>query len=149
MVGNKDIISAVRKIKTVFDVGQFVPIQHAASVALDLNNELEEAVQGYKTKSNKIYTVLKNHGFDVIQPQSAFFIWGKVPVRYKNNSSKYIKELWEETSVLLMPGIGYGSNGENHFRISLTPDMQTIEEAITRMVAFETKKSSFYKSTIV
>jgi aspartate/methionine/tyrosine aminotransferase len=44
-----------------------------------------------------------------------------------------MKTVWEEKKLLLMPGIGFGENGEGFFRISTTPPMEKILAGLKRL----------------
>ena len=132
MVGNKDVIAQVRKVKSVFDVGQFVPIQYSAALALKMTSYIEEVAKKYKDKMDKSLAILKEHGYDYFEPGAAFFIWNKLPKGFTSSES-YIKKVWEDKKVLLMPGIGFGQQGEGFFRVSTTSPMEKITTALKRL----------------
>ena len=132
MVGNKDVIANVRKVKSVSDVGQFVPIQYAGALALRMSSYIDEVAQKYKVKMDKSLKILRQKGYEIFEPCGAFFIWIKLPKGF-SSSEAYIRKVWEEKKVLLMPGIGFGKNGEGYFRISTTSPIEKIEEALLRL----------------
>jgi len=132
MVGNKDVIAQVRKVKSAWDVGQFVPIQYSGALALKMVSYIEEVSQRYKDKMDKSLAVLEELGYDFYRPNAAFFIWLKLPKGY-TSSEKYIHKVWEEKKLLLMPGIGFGQNGEGFFRISTTPPIEKILTGLKRL----------------
>jgi len=132
MVGNKDVISNVRKVKSVFDVGQFVPIQYSAALALRMSSYIDEVAQKYKIKMEKAQKILRDKGYQTYSSNAAFFIWIKLPEGF-TSSEQYMHKVWEDKKVLLMPGIGFGENGEGYFRISTTSPMELIEEGLNRL----------------
>jgi len=132
MVGNKDVIAQVRKIKSVFDVGQFVPIQYSAALALKMTSYIEEVAKKYEIKMEKTLKLMREVGFDPFDAKAAFFIWSPLPKGY-TSSEEFIKKVWKEKKVLLMPGVGFGKNGEGYFRISTTSPMEKISEGIKRL----------------
>ncbi len=132
MVGNKDVIANVRKVKSVFDVGQFVPIQFSAALALRMTSYIDEVAEKYRIKMEKSLKILKEKGYDAYPANAAFFIWIKLPKGF-TSSEAYIKKIWEEKKVLLMPGVGLGENGEGYFRVSTTSSIEKIEEGLGRL----------------
>ena len=132
MVGNRDIIANVRKVKSVFDVGQFVPIQYSGALALKMTSYIDQVAERYRIKMEKALKIMRDKGYDVFPTTAAFFVWAKLPKGF-TSSEEYIKKVWEEKKVLLMPGIGYGKNGEGYFRISTTPPMEEIEKGLSRL----------------
>lgn len=131
MVGNKEIISKVNSIKTIFDVGQFVPIQYAATLAMKMISFIESAAEEYKVKVDTASVFLEEAGIKYHKPGGAYSIWCKVPEQFKT-SFEFINYLWQEHNLLFMPGIGYGSNGENYFRISLTKPDDEINKGLSK-----------------
>lgn len=132
MVGNSEIIAQVRKAKSVFDVGQFLPIQYSATLALKMTSYIEAVTGRYKDKMDKSLAVLKELGYNFYEPGGAFFIWNKVPNGY-SSSEQYIKSVWETKKVLLMPGNGFGKQGEGYFRVSTTPPIEHVLEGLRRL----------------
>lgn len=132
MVGNKDVIASVRKVKSVFDVGQFVPIQYSAALALKMTSYIDEVANNYKIKMQKTLKIMKDKGYQPYPAEAAFFVWTKLPKGF-TSSEAYIKKIWADKKVLLMPGIGFGDNGEGYFRVSTTSSMEKIEEGLSRL----------------
>ncbi len=132
MVGNRDVIANVRKVKSVSDVGQFVPIQYSAALALKMTSYIDEVANNYKVKMERTLKLLREKGYESYPAQAAFFVWTKLPKGF-TSSEAYMRKIWEEKKVLLMPGVGFGQNGEGYFRISTTSPMDKIEEGISRL----------------
>ena len=132
IVGNKEVIAQVRKIKSVSDVGQFVPIQYSAALALKMTSYIEEVAKKYEDKMTKTLKLMREIGFNPHDAKAAFFIWTPLPKGY-DNSEDFITKVWNEKKVLLMPGRGFGKNGEGFFRVSTTSPMEKIFEGINRL----------------
>lgn len=132
MVGNKDIISKVKESKSVFDVGQFVPIQSAASFALDMEDYVQSVSDKYMTNLDIAKDKAKKMGLEVFDSRGAFFLWMKVPNGFKN-SYDFIKHVYDKANLLLMPGVGFGDGGEGYFRISLTYPIEKVLEGLDRL----------------
>ena len=138
MVGNKEIIAQVRKVKSVFDVGQFVPIQYSAALALKMTSYVDEVARKYEKKMDETLSLMNGIGLNPYESKAAFFVWTKLPNGYKS-SEAFINEVWEQTKLLLMPGVGFGKYGEGYFRISTTAEMEKIREGVSRLKTFLSK----------
>jgi len=75
---------------------------------------------------------MREIGFKPYDAKAAFFIWTPLPKGYEN-SEDFINKVWKEKKVLLMPGRGFGKNGEGFFRVSTTSPMEKIFEGINRL----------------
>ncbi|MFH1223182.1 MAG: aminotransferase class I/II-fold pyridoxal phosphate-dependent enzyme [Pseudomonadota bacterium] len=132
LVGNSEIISAVRKVKSAIDVGQFVPIQYAAALALKMLSYVDEVSKRYKERIDAGIKILREKGYDVFEPGGGYFIWVKVPKGFKT-SEEYIRHVWETKKVLLMPGVGFGDCGEGYFRVSVTCPIEKITAGLNKL----------------
>lgn len=141
MVGNRDIISHVRKVKSVLDVGQFVPIQYSAALALKMSSYVEKVASEYRDKMDEAVKLMNSVGLSPYKSKAAFFVWNRLPLSY-TSSELFIKHVWEQTKVLLMPGVGFGKHGEGYFRISTTSGMERVREGISRLGGFMTQHES-------
>jgi LL-diaminopimelate aminotransferase len=132
MVGNKDIIAQVRKVKSAWDVGQFVPVQYAAALALKMTSYIEDVAKRYAVKMTKSLAILKELGYDYYEPTAGFFIWIKLPKGF-SSSEQYMNKIWEDKKLLLMPGVGFGASGEGYFRVSTTSPIDKIQAGLKRL----------------
>ena len=132
MVGNKDVIAQVRKTKSVFDVGQFVPIQYAACLALKMVSYMDDVASKYREKAEIGYKLLKELGYDVYKPGGGYFLWVKLPKPFIS-AEQFMEYNWKHNNVLMMPGSGFGMHGEGHFRVSLTNSIEDITKGINAL----------------
>ncbi len=131
VVGNEEAVQTLGKIKTNMDSGVFKAIQETAAYAL-LNGDEFIASQNkiYQERRDIIVNGLRECGWDIQAPKATFYIW--LPVPEGKKSQDFTIELLEKTGVLVVPGTGYGPNGEGYFRISITTSNDRLEEAIKR-----------------
>ena len=130
-VGNEEAIQALGKIKTNVDSGIFKAIQEAGAEALRNGDQfIEEQNKIYQERRDIIVKGLKELGWNVSTPKASFYIWAKTPNGMK--SQDFTIELLEKTGVLVVPGTGYGENGEGYFRISITTETENLSKAIDR-----------------
>jgi LL-diaminopimelate aminotransferase len=131
-VGSSYAISALSIIKTNIDSGVFKAIQIAAIEALSgPQKEIDKMNRIYAQRRNILVDGLNTLGWKLDRPKASFYVWAPVPNGY--TSASFVKHLLEKTGVLVVPGSGYGKNGEGYFRISITTDKSNIREAISRM----------------
>jgi LL-diaminopimelate aminotransferase len=74
---------------------------------------------------------LNSLGWKLPYTKASFYIWARVPKGY--TSASFVSYLLEHAGILVVPGSGYGMNGEGYFRISITIDKSRLVEAVTRM----------------
>lgn len=70
-------------------------------------------------------------GIEYIEPKATFYLWAKVPT--KQTSFEFVKGLIEEKGLVLTPGVGFGTAGENFFRFAMTVDVPKIHDAVERL----------------
>ncbi len=133
-VGNSDMISALRQVKSNIDSGQFGAIQEAAVAALESDQACVREMQGiYTRRRDTLVTSLQILGFDVSLPKATFYLWLPVPRGY--TSQLFSTFLLEQAGVLCTPGNGFGDAGEGYVRMALTVPRSQIREAIQRIDA--------------
>lgn len=132
-VGNRDMLKRLMVVKTNFDSGQFYPIQRAGADALNYGDEFVKNINYiYNNRREYVNEKLKKLGLDVYDSKGTFYVWFKIPKRFK--SEEFADFLLEKTGVLITPGNAYGMSGEGYCRISLTHDNIKIEEAMERIL---------------
>jgi LL-diaminopimelate aminotransferase len=131
-VGNAEAIQALGKIKTNVDSGIFKAVQRAGIVALDHDGSfVKEQNKIYQERRDIIVNGLTELGWRIPTPKASFYIWAPVPLDMK--AADFTIHLLETTGILVVPGTGYGANGEGYFRISITTPTDKLEEAVKRL----------------
>lgn len=132
--GNPDAIATLNKLKSNIDSKQFAAISRAAGWAL-LNASNAETFALYDLRRKKLIDGLNSLGWNLPYPKAGFFVWIPVPKGYK--SMEFSKVLLEKAGVLVIPGVGYGENGDGYVRMSLTINGdkagERVDEAIKRI----------------
>lgn len=118
-VGNKQIISALGKVKTNTDSGVFRAIQMAAKFAVENYDKIVPQIREvYRERKEKMERALYEGGFKFRSPKATFYIW----INCGGSSKDFVKNLIERYGIILTPGIGFGPSGEGFVRISLTTE---------------------------
>lgn len=131
-VGNSEIIKLLLKVKSNMDSGQFIPIQKAAAKALSLNGDyVNKIIETYTCRRKITEEILTNNNINYYKGNGTFYLWGEVPKNYADD--EFCEELLRKYKILVTPGYIFGSLGYNHFRISLTKDVESIKNAFNKM----------------
>ena len=136
-VGNKNLISALYKIKSYLDYGSFSPLQMVSASALSEKSDdyLINLRQLYKKRAD--YFVKKfaqELGWHIDYPKASMFVWAKIPHQFSHFSSfDFCKKMILETGVAMSPGSSFGDNGEGFVRFSMIRNENEIDEAILRL----------------
>ena len=130
-VGNKDLISALTRIKSYLDYGAFTPVQVAAAAALNGPQDCVIEIRNiYKKRRDVLITTMKRAGWDIPEPKASMFAWAPLPDPYKDKGSlEFAKDLMLNASVAVSPGIAFGEYGEGYVRIGLVENEQRIRQA--------------------
>ncbi len=119
VVGNKEIISKFRLLRSQIDYGIFYPVQYAAIAALiGPDDFIEEQRRQYASRNKTLCGGLRRIGWDVRDSQGTMFVWAKIPEGYAS-SVDFCMKLMERTGVIVTPGSAFGSNGEGYVRMAL------------------------------
>ncbi len=132
MVGNRDIIQALARVKSYQDYGMFQPIQIAAIIALNGPQDcVEEIRQVYKTRRDVLCEGLNRIGWNIDPPKASMFVWAEIPEDFRHMGSlEFSKMLIEKAGVAVSPGIGFGEGGDQFVRISLVENEHRIRQAV-------------------
>jgi alanine-synthesizing transaminase len=132
MVGNKELVSALARIKSYHDYGTFTPIQVASIIALDGDQACVEEIRAmYQTRRDVLAKGLHEAGWMVEVPKASMYIWAKIPEAYASMGSlEFAKKLLAEARVAVSPGVGFGEYGDDHVRFALIENEERIRQAV-------------------
>jgi alanine-synthesizing transaminase len=132
MVGNRELVHALGRIKSYHDYGSFTPIQVASIVALEGPQTCVEEVRAtYEKRRNVMVKALHDMGWMVELPRASMYIWAKIPELYaKEGSIAFAKRLIEQAKIAVAPGVGFGDYGDDHVRIALIENEHRLRQAV-------------------
>ncbi|SPE24416.1 putative aminotransferase, PLP-dependent [Burkholderiales bacterium] len=132
MVGNRDLVAALARIKSYHDYGTFTPIQVASIAALEGPQDcVREIAQQYLRRRDVLVKGLHEIGWMVEVPKASMYVWAQIPTPYANMGSlEFSKKLLAEAKVAVSPGIGFGEYGDNHVRFALIENELRIRQAV-------------------
>jgi LL-diaminopimelate aminotransferase len=134
-LGNSEAVATLQKLKSNLDSKQFPAIAEAGAYALNtLDNR--DTLQIYQDRRDRLCDGLNAIGWEVTKPKATFYIWAKVPVPGMS-SAEFANAVLEKAHVLVIPGNGYGDQGEGFVRMSLTllgdQDGERFQEVVRRI----------------
>ena len=137
-VGNPKLIGALQKIKSWLDYGMFTPIQVAATVALNGDQQcVRDITDKYDHRQDVFIEAFDRAGWKIRRNQASMFIWAKLPESVEHlGSLEFSKRLLTEAGVCVAPGIGFGAYGEGYVRIALIENDNRIRQAAKNVKAF-------------
>ncbi|WP_339524333.1 alanine transaminase [Pseudomonas sp. EA_35y_Pfl2_R111] len=132
MVGNKELVSALARIKSYHDYGTFTPLQVAAIAALEGDQQcVRDIAEQYRQRRNLLVKGLHELGWMVENPKASMYVWAKIPEQYAAlGSLEFAKKLLLEAKVCVSPGIGFGDYGDDHVRFALIENQDRTRQAI-------------------
>jgi alanine-synthesizing transaminase len=131
-VGNRTLVSALRRIKSYLDYGVFQPIQIAAIIALNGPDDcVHDIVEIYRKRRDTLVNGLNRIGWTAEMPKGTMFVWAKIPEPYrKMGSVEFAKMLVKKAKVAVSPGIGFGDYGDDYVRFALVENPHRTRQAI-------------------
>ncbi len=137
-VGNKKLIGALQKIKSWLDYGMFTPIQVAATVALNGDQQcVRDITDKYDHRQDVLLEAFDRAGWKIRRNQASMFVWAKIPECVEHlGSLEFSKRLLVEAQVAVAPGIGFGEYGEGYVRIALIENDNRIRQAARNIKEF-------------
>lgn len=135
LVGNKDVIAGMAKIKSHSDRGMYYPLQVASTAALNGPVDfMESRNETFKERRDLVVRGLGTAGLEVERPQATFYVWATVPKGF--TSEEFCFKILDAINVWMIPGSMYGQHGEGFFRIALTHPVKRLAEAMKRLKEF-------------
>jgi alanine-synthesizing transaminase len=135
LVGNREVVAALAKLKSYLDYGTFQPIQIAATVTLnEVPDYPKEALAIYQGRRDALCGGLNRIGWNVTPPMGTMFTWAPIPEQYSDMGSvEFASLLVREANVAVSPGVGFGPGGEGHVRFALIENEQRIGQAVRNL----------------
>jgi alanine-synthesizing transaminase len=132
MAGNRDLVSALARIKGYHDYGTFTPIQVAAIAALEGPQDcVREIAARYQRRRDVLCRGLAEAGWPVDVPRASMYVWARIPEPYRAAGSlEFTKKLLADAKVSVSPGVGFGEFGDGHVRFALIENENRIRQAV-------------------
>jgi alanine-synthesizing transaminase len=132
MVGNKEVVAALARLKSYLDYGTFQPIQIASIIALNECRDYPAEVNAiYQQRRDVLVEGLARVGWEIEKPKGTMFVWAPIPEPYRDHSSlDFAIRLAKEAKVAVSPGSGFGLGGDGHIRFALIENEERSRQAV-------------------
>jgi LL-diaminopimelate aminotransferase len=135
LVGNKEIVAGMAKIKSHSDRGMYYPLQVAATNALNgPTHFMKERNRVFQERRDVVVRGLREIDLEAETPRATFYVWSPVPKGY--TSKDFCFKVLDAVNVWMIPGSMYGEHGEGYLRIALTHPVERLAEAMRRIIQF-------------
>lgn len=135
LVGRADVIAAVRKLRSQFDFGMFLPLQKVAIAALTGPRDSVVAQEKlYQERRDVLCDGLEAIGWERPNAHGSMFIWARLPEGHAN-SVDFCLELMEKAGVIVTPGASFGPAGEGYVRMALVQPPEVLRAAVAAIKA--------------
>lgn len=130
LVGNSQIVTNFKKLRSQIDYGTFLPVQYGAVAALTgTDTSVKAQCEEYQRRRDALCGGLRQIGWQMEDSEGTMFAWAKIPEGYTDDVA-FVMELLDKTGVLCTPGSSFGSLGKGHVRFALTLPVEVIKEAV-------------------
>ncbi len=141
VAGDKEIISAFKKLKTNIDSGTPTFIQDAAAAALSDETHVEKLRVLYRHKRDIMVDAFVKAGLPECRPHATLYIWQKIPDGM--TSVDFAGMLLDpKIAVVTTPGnwisedTSQGNPGEGFVRLALVPSVENCKIAAERIIKY-------------
>jgi len=119
-----------RRHTTKFN-GVSYPVQKAAAAVYTQQGgaEVKKLTDFYMENASLILKTMESLGFACAGGTNAPYVW----IKTNERSWEFFDRLLNETAIVCTPGAGFGTCGENHFRLSAFNSRENVEEAMERI----------------
>lgn len=129
IVGNREIVAALAKVKSQVDSGLSTPLQKLGAFALTNPDKgwTEKMLKSYEDRRDIIAKHLQGLGLSFRIPQGGLYLWAKIPETAKD-SETFCAQLLKEKQIVLTPGTAFGTSGDRYVRVSICANIDKIED---------------------
>ena len=134
-VGNEEVVSHLKTLKSNMDYGMFLPLQKAAIAAITGDQACVETTRAaYEKRRDVLCNGLNAIGWKIPKPEATMFVWAPIPESF-TSSEAFAVELVKRSGVLVTPGSAFGPAGEGHVRMALVQDEPELKQGIAAIDA--------------
>ena len=129
-VGNEQVVSHLKTLKSNMDYGMFIPVQKAAVAAISGDQSCVEVTRkAYEKRRDVLCDGFSSIGWKMEKPEATMFVWARIPENY-DSSERFAMDLVEKAGVMVTPGSAFGPSGEGHVRLALVQDEPVLNQAV-------------------
>ena len=132
VLGAKEYIDAILKIKSNMDSGMFYGVQKGAITALKQPLQwFEKLNKTYKERREVIWKILDRLGCEYDKNSVGMFVWAKLPKGLQEVA--FADELLYKKHIFITPGTVFGTAGKGYIRLSLCVRLRDLQKVLKRI----------------
>ncbi|NPA62749.1 MAG: pyridoxal phosphate-dependent aminotransferase [Methanococci archaeon] len=134
VISNSKIMDAILKLQQNLFISAPTISQYSALKAFEEETEkiVKKMLNEFNRRRKLVLKYVKNFGWKVNNPIGAYYVFPNIG----EDGKEFTYKLLKEKHVALAPGIGFGSKGKNHVRISYANSYENIKEGLERIKEF-------------
>lgn len=144
IAGPQELMKSVSAIHAMLVTAASNPAMAAAVAAFGTDEgktATQEMKDAYEQRRDFVVNNLQKLGFELINPQGAFYVFVKIPEQYGNDDLKFATDLANEGKVAVIPGSFFGAGGQGYVRISYATSMENLTGALDNIASFINKEN--------
>jgi len=137
LFASKELTAQMKKVHQYYVTAATTIAQKAGIEAL--TNGIDDALPmraEYQKRRDFVYQVMNGLGFKIARPTGAFYIFAKIPAGFNQDSMAFCKDLARKNHLAIIPGTGFGAEGEGYVRLSYAASMEKLQKAMDRLTAY-------------
>ena len=134
VVGSKNNIDTILRVKSNIDSGMYYAIQKGAIEALCLNSSWYKSMNKiYRKRREIVYKICDKLKLKYEKNSSGMFVWAKIKTS-DITSMQFVDNLLFNKEIFITPGSIFGTNGEGYVRLSLCLSKDKLNEALNKLL---------------
>lgn len=146
-IAPENIIEQIKKVHDFLTVGAAAPLQEAAVVGLEFNEDYYDELQKLYTRKNLFINGLKELNIPHTEPQGAYYVMVDISEFGYDSDLDFCIDLIKNVGVAAVPGSSFFKEEENRYiRFHFAKKDETLLAALDRLKDMRTKMP--YKKTV-
>src|SRR3954454_20311681 len=138
------LTAGIRKTHDFLTVGAAAPLQAGATVALQLpDGYYDRLLAGYRERRDTIVPVLRERGFQVWEPDGAYYAMTDVAGLTDDHDTTFARRLTEDPGVATVPGSSFYAHpdlGRTKVRFAVPKRIETLRAAADRLARLPARR---------
>ncbi len=133
--GNETAVMMLGRMKSTVDTGIFKVLQYAGADILESpEGEKYTTAQNekFKNKLSRFTKGLQSLGYDIKMPKATFYLWLKIPERFKD-CVDFANQMLEKSGIVIVPGVAFDERATRYCRLSVVAHDDDLDVVIKRM----------------
>ena len=135
-IGPEELISNMIKMQENIAACAPLPSQYAGIAAFEYCADDNSIVEEFQARRDYLYDAINTiDGLSCIKPAATFYLYVNIKDTGLDGQT-FAYKLLESQQVAVVPGVTYGENYKNYFRIAYTMKIDVLKEAVERIRKF-------------